>query len=116
MAELAAVSGRKEREKVWRVLDGLEPRDDISYARAMVCRNVALEMLTAGSSGPALVWGQKAAEYARRADSPASDQAYRCTYSRASTAIDGEEKDWGDADWTELGASRFKTKWDERNL
>ena len=116
MAELAAGCGRKEREKVLRVLDGLEPRGDISHARAMVCRNVALEKLKAGLFGPALVWGRKAAEWAGRADSPASGQAYKCVHSRVSPVVDGEDKDWGDADWSELGASRFKTKWDERNL
>ena len=82
----------------------------------MCCRNVAVEMLKAGSFGPALVWGQKAAEYASKTDSPRSDQAYTCTYSRSPMAVDGKAKDWGDADWNELGASRFKTKWDERNL
>jgi len=116
MAELAAGCGRKEREKVLRVLDGLARRGDVSYARAMCCRNVAVEMLKAGSFGPALVWGQKAAEYASKTDSPRSDQAYTCTYSRSPMAVDGKAKDWGDADWNELGASRFKTKWDERNL
>ena len=70
----------------------------------------------AGSFGPALVWGQKAAEYARQADPPGSDQAYTCAYSQGPMAVDGEGRDWGDAGWSELGASRFKTKWDERNL
>ena len=116
MAELAAGYGRREREKVLRILDSLEAGDDVSHARAMVCRNVALEMLKAGSFGPALVWGQKAEEYARQAVSPTSDQAYPCVYSRDPTTVDGKDEDWGDADWSELGASRFKTKWDERNL
>ena len=116
MAELAAGRGRKERGKVQRILDGLEARGEISHARAMVCRNVALEMMKAGQFGPALDWSQRAVAYARRADSPSSDQAYPCVYSPVSTAVDGDGKDWAAADWHELGPSRFKTKWDERNF
>ena len=116
MKELAAKCGREEREQVLRVLDSLEPGRDIPYARAMVCRNVALEMLKAGQFGPAQVWVQKAAECARQTEPPTSDRPYKCVYSRAPTAIDGEDEDWGDAEWHELGASRFKTKWDEGDL
>jgi len=113
---LAAARGRKEREKVLRALDDLEPGGERSYARAMVCRNVALQMLEAGQFGPALAWAQKAGEYARRANPPDSGQAHTCVYRRVPTVIDGKDNDWGDANWGALSVSRFKTKWDERNL
>jgi len=116
MSELVEGQSREEREKVLRVLDGLESGGEISYARAMACRNAALEMMKADQFGPAFAWSQKAAEYARQADAPDSGEAFKCAYSRTAPAIDGDDKDWGDADWNELGASRFKTKWDERNL
>ena len=108
---------RKAREKVLRVLDGIEPSGgESSYARAMVCRSLAQNMMMSSDFGPALVWSEKAADYARRPDPASSGEAYECPRSRVPVAVDGDDRDWDDVAWTGLGESRFKTKSDERNL
>jgi len=86
--------------------------DSPAYAKAVVCRNVALALQAQGNPSLALDFARRAAQFTQ-AKPPAQEQApFAGDMASSPPKIDGEAGDWGGVAWTPMGTGRFKAMWD----